>query len=167
MVCARIRRMRRSVLLAVALGGTACASHGRSPATDLESLSLTAGVSWDSRGRLSGRLTAHNPTSTDFTGTYAGVCAVTAVFWQEDAQVLRWDQLTSFNSRPGGCKSMLWPLHVPPDSAVDIPLHPMLRREILGDSLPAGEYNVGIRIYFAEPIDSLLIIPAGRVLLQP
>ena len=150
-------------LVSFALMASACVAG---TTTELASLALSAEFRPEG-GRVRARLTVTNLTSRPFHGTYAGVCAVSTVLRVAESETREWDQFRWFNSNPGGCKSMYRPLTVPPASSIDLPVHTNYAWEILGDSLPPGEYDGAIRIYFAAPIDSLVLVSSGRVLIQP
>ena len=119
-----------------------------------------------SNGRIAVQVSVRNAGRSEFVGEYRGVCAVAVLLWKSDDDQLRWDQHNWFNTRPGGCKWMVWPLRIPPDSEVVVPTHVVSQADVLGDSLPAGDYDVAVRLRLVAPFDTTFIVAAGRAMLS-
>ena len=65
------------------------------------------------------------------------------------------------------CSSdLVWPLRIPPDSEVVVPTQVVSQADVLGDSLPAGDYDVAVRLRLVTPLDSTFIVAAGRAILS-
>lgn len=141
----------------------ACAGPSTGPPDDLLSLAATM---QQSNGRISVQVSARNAGSTEFVGEYRGVCAVAVLLWKSDEDRLRWDQFDWFNTRPGGCKWLVTPLRIPPDSEVEVSTRVVSPADVLGDSLPAGDYDVAVRLRLVTPFDSTFIVAAGRATLS-
>lgn len=161
---------RRSGFVVAALVTAGCGAQAlRTPQEERTAeptqLSVAATMQ-QSSGRIAVQVSVRNAGSSEFVGEFQGVCAVAVLLWKSDDDRLRWDQQNWFNTRAGGCKWLLWPLRIPPDSEVEVITQVVSEASVLGDSLPAGDYDVAVRLRLVTPFDSTFVVAAGQATLS-
>ena len=142
-----------AALLVVGLG--ACAVS----ASVLRLQPVPGGVTLSEVG-FEAQVELRNGGSAPFNGEYAGVCQVSLVVESADSPGRRWDQLSHY----GGCKWFPSALTLEPGGSRSFSRSARIG-EILGDSLPDGDYFVSVRVRITQPTDTTFFIPAGTVAL--
>ena len=147
--------------------GCAAQTPGAPDVGTAESAGVSVAATMEqSNDRIVVDVAVQNTGASEFVGEYSAQCAIAVLFSKADDDQLQWDQYDWFNSRPGGCKFLVLPVRVPPDSEVVVSTQVVFESDVLGDSLPAGEYDVSARLHIVAPFLRTFVVRAGRAMLS-
>lgn len=117
--------------------------------------------------RMRGRVTADNAGSRVAMVSFPPYCRIYLRAYRASDRTGRpvWDQERAFLQQAGGCKLPSRPIDIPPGERREAEGMWSSARDVLGDSLPQGEYWFSVAAYFPGSSRQPVVLPAGSMLL--
>lgn len=150
---------------------SACAPALVAPEDDREyhqigDLEFSATVEQDIES-VYGLIDIMNPTRSPVLVEYSSGCAVAYLVHQDGRTTPSWESSRWWTGLQGSCPSEPMRMEIPAATLGRIMAPAVDPGIVLGDSLPAGSYQVAMRIRLLQPLDTTLILRAGPVQLDP
>lgn len=114
---------------------------------------------------LMGSVDIMNTSREPVTLRYTGGCAVSLVLLPQSGRSARprWDEFEWLRPHTDACRPDPLVLEIPPRTLARLLTPAVTSMQILGDSIPPGEYPAGVRLRMLQPRDTTLLLRANPV----
>ncbi|HET8654774.1 MAG TPA: hypothetical protein VFL93_04625 [Longimicrobiaceae bacterium] len=123
-----------------------------------------------SGGQIVAAVDAMNLDHDSVTVVYPALCGISLVVFRPAAPDRPvWDSARWIAPEPGdttGCPRLSRRLVVPEQTLARLYMPVVAGVQVLGDSLPAGDYSAALRFHLLQPRDTTLLLPAGPLRLE-
>lgn len=123
-----------------------------------------------SDGQIVAAVEAMNLDADSVAVVYPALCGISLVVFRPDAPARPvWDSARWIAPAPGdttGCPQFSRQLVIPEQTLARLYMPVVAGVQILGDSLPAGDYAAALRFHLLQPRDTTLLLPAGPLRLE-